>query len=405
MALRRGNRGRVDPPDPLVPPEDATETQPSGPPAHPDLVVSDVRPEYGDDVQATTAQLTGGRLDAAVRVRFRLHGEGPLDHSGTPFVPLAAILGAFWGADVVIDAGVDAAAVVGARRAVAVQSAFWGWRTPALHAPDAVDAGPAAQPDADDDGRGVGLFFTRGVDSTAALLTDGGAVTHLLGIDWVEPPYGTEGTAAVWAGTAAAAAERGLPLLRLSTDLRAFSEPEPGWRHTHIVALAGCALMLAPQLREAWVGATEQPVLPKPWPSHPDSDALWSSSQVALVHRFPGVGARIDRVAMVLGDDWAMRRLKLCYARDGDGNCGQCPKCLTTMTMFEVLGAGGRIAEVFDAPLSAAAVRATLAEPQLGGLAARRDLVARLPEGDLRDAWVEVVEATVAARLAAGLPT
>lgn len=374
-------------------------------PTGPSLVLSEVQPEYGDGVQATTALLVGGPLGEPERVRFRLHGDGPLDHSGTPFVPLAALLGAAWGIDVHLDAPVDAAALLGARRAIGVQCGFWDWRVPLIEAPAAIDHGPAAAPGAPSDGRGLGLFFTRGVDSTAVLLDSGDEVTHLLGIDWVEPPYGNEGSRQVWAGTEAAARERGLPLVRLSTDLRRISEPDPGWSFTHTAALAGFALLMGPQLREAWVGPSVVPGNPRPWPSHPDSDPLWSSSRVALVHRFVGAGSRIDRVAMILDDEWAMRGLKICFAVPGDGNCGRCPKCLTTMTMFELLGAGHRITEVFAAPLTPEAVRATLESLDVGGLPARRDLVARLPAGDLRDAWAEVVAAMETSRRAAGLPT
>lgn len=374
-------------------------------------MVSDVQPEYGDGVQASSAWFEGGHLEAGVRLRFRLHGEGPLDHSGTPFVPLASVLGAWAGVDVVLDAPVDAAAVAGARRAVAVQSGFWGWRVPLIEAPAAVDAGPAAEPveqsvaAAAGDGRGVGLFFTRGVDSTSALLTGGDAVTHLLAIDWVDPPLASDGTMAVWAGTAAAAADRGLPLLRLSTDLRTVTEPAPGWNHTHVPAMAGFALLLAPQLRKTWIAASEGSSTTQAWPSHEASDPLWSSSSMAIVHRYPVHGGRYERTAVVAADDWAMRWLKVCFMRPGDGNCGRCGKCLLTMAALDLLGAGDRIPEIFDGELTPEAVRAVIDNPPLGIYMDRRDILDRLPDGELRDAWVDLVAAIAARRAELGLPT
>lgn len=380
------------------------------------LVVSDVQPEYGDPahgdaVQASTAWFEGGHLHEGVRLRFRLHGDGPLDHSGTPFVPLASILGAWAGVDVVLDAPVDAAAVAGARRAVAVQCGFWGWRVPSIDAPGAVDAGAAARPAAHpreashtEDGRGVGLYFSRGVDSTAALLTDGGAVTHLLGIDWVDPPLAGADTAAMWSGTVAAAAERGLPLLRLSTDLRRVTEPLPGWNHTHVPAMAGFALLLAPQLREARIAASEGSRTTQAWPSHEASDPLWSSSSVALVHDYAVEGGRYERTAIVASDEWAMRHLKVCYARGGDGNCGTCGKCLTTMAALELLGRGDLIPASFDGSLTPEAVRAIAIDPPVGIFRDREDILGRLPDGPLRDAWVDLVAAVATKRAAVGLP-
>lgn len=373
------------------------------------LVVSDVHPEYGDGVQASTAWFEGGHLAEGVRLRFRLHGDGPLDHSGTPFVPLASVLGAWAGVDVVVDAPVDAAAVAGARAAIAVQCGFWGWREPVIDASGAVDAGPAAQPtgaagsSADD--RGVGLFFTRGIDSTSALLTGEGAVTHLLGIDWVDPPLACDETAAVWSGTSAAAAARGLPLLRLSTDLRTISEPLPGWNHTHVPAMAGFALLLAPQLREAWIASSEGSLTTQAWPSHEASDPLWSSSTMALVHRYAVEGGRLDRTAVVARDDWALRWLKVCFERAGDGNCGRCGKCLTTMAALELLGYGDRIPAIFDGELTPDAVRAVAVNPPMGIFMDRVEILERLPDGDLRDAWADLVASIIARRRAAGLPT
>ena len=377
------------------------------------LVVSDVQPEYGEGVQASSAWFEGGHLAEGVRLRFRLHGDGPLDHSGTPFVPLASVLGAWAGVDVVLDAPVDAAAVSGARQAIEVQCGFWGWRVPRIEAPSAVDAGGPAQPGPEGaprpgdpgDGRGVGLFFTRGVDSTSVLLTDGGAVTHLLGIDWVDPPIVSEGTVEVWRGTSGAAAERDMPLLRLSTDLRGVSEPLPGWNHTHVPALVGCALLLAPQLREVWIAASEGSTTTQAWPSHEASDPLWSSSSVAIVHRYPVVGGRYERTAVLAGDEWAMRWLKVCYERPGDGNCGRCTKCLATMAALELLGRGEAIGGSFDAPLTPEVVRAAAEDPSMGVYMDRVEILDRLPEGELRDAWAELVAAIAAKRAAAGLPT
>ena len=373
-------------------------------------MVSDVRPEYGDGVQASSAWFEGGHLEAGVRLRFRLHGDGPLDHSGTPFVPLASVLGAWAGVDVVVDAPVDAAAVSGARAAVGVQCGFWGWRVPVIEAPGAVEAGPAAQPAGAvgdgrvGDGRGVGLFFTRGVDSTSALLTSGGAVTHLLGIDWVDAPLATEGTVAVWAGTAAAVAERGLPLLRLSTDLRTIAEPAPGWDLTHAVALAGFALLLAPQLREVRIASATGEDEGVGLAAHPRSDPLWSSSAVAIVHDFATEGGRLGRTAVVASDEAALASLKVCFAIAGDGNCGRCTKCLATMTALEILGAYDPATAPFRAPLTSDAVRALAAAPSPHSIGYQSQLVDALGEGSLRDAWVEVVGAAKAARAAAGLP-
>jgi hypothetical protein len=132
-------------------------------------VLSDVRPEYADGVQASTALLRGGIAGDGFRLRLRLHGDGPLDHSATAFLPILALTAAASGLDGVVEGSVDAAALDGAERAMSVQAGFYDMRAPMLRADEVSDAGPRAN-SADDavggrGGRGVGLFFSRGVDS------------------------------------------------------------------------------------------------------------------------------------------------------------------------------------------------------------------------------------------------
>jgi hypothetical protein len=358
------------------------------------VVLSDVRPEYADGVQASTALLQGGLAGRGFRLRLRLHGDGPLDHSATPFLPILAMTAAASGRDGVVEGTVDAAALDGAARAMAVQAGFNDMRPPALRASEVVDAGPASSGNDGADARGTGLFFSRGVDSMSTFLCDRGELTHLIAIDWVDPPFISDGLAQTMDGTQAAAGECGLPLLRVTTNVRQILEPVPGWLLSHGQVLAAFALLLGPQLAEVRVASTISAGDPTPASVHERSDALWSSSATAIVHRHPVDGTRIDKTALVASDDCALRWLKVCFTKAGDGNCGVCPKCLMTMTTLDLVGVGDRLGEVFDAPLSVDAVLACVGDVQRGALESQRALVAALGEGPMRAAWGAVLAAT-----------
>jgi len=360
------------------------------------MVVSDPTTEVGDGVFSTSVWMRGGPAGDGVRISLRLHGEGSLDTSVTPFVPVAAVVAAWAGVDLVIDAPVDATAVAGARDAIAMLANFGrddGARAPRIIASEVVEGYPepdgaaAANVDAGSgNGRGVGLFFTRGVDSTATLLTDAAEITHLIGIDWADPPYHTPGTEAVFASTTAAAAERGLPLVRVTTNVRDLIDPGPGWRWGYGPVLASFGLALAPMLGEVRISSAFGPGDPAPNSSQEMLDPLWSSSSVAVVHR--ALGARLHRTAIVAADPWAMRWLKVCWVRAGDGNCGECPKCLMTMTGLYLCGAGDMLAACFDAPLTVQAVVDGTVEPRVPAIPIMVELVDSLsPDDPLHAAW------------------
>jgi hypothetical protein len=383
------------------------------------LVVEDVTVEAADGVLATTAWMRGGPAGDGMRVRFRIHGDGVLDTSASPFLPVAAVVAAWGGVDVVIDAPVDATALDGARQAITMLAGFGhsaGATVPLIIATEVVapasapaepfpaagrgeafsrapcragagaGAGAGSAAGAGAGSRRIGLFFTRGVDSTATLLTDASEVTHLVGIDWVDPPYCSPGTEAVFASTIAAAAERGLPLVRVTTNVRDLLDGGAGWRWGFGPVLASFGLALAPMLDEVRISSAFSPGDSTPNSSQERLDPLWSSSSVAVVHR--AIGARLHRTAIVAADPWAMRWLKVCWMRPGDGNCGRCPKCLMTMTALRICEADDLLATCFDEPLTAEAVVDSVAVPRVSAIPLMAELVDNLhPEDPLQAAW------------------
>jgi hypothetical protein len=318
----------------------------------------------------------GDPIDVELDAPRELIGE--IDPSATPFLPIAAVAAAAGGEDLVVEGPVSPKVLAGARHNVALLAEWWGWHEPAISATEAPPA--VATP-----GRGVGLFFSRGVDSWCSLLTlraEGQQPTHLVTIRDIELPRGAHTQAEVLAETERVAARLGLPLVVLSTNARALLDPFADWTRMHGAVLASCALLLRPLLAQVYLASTLGPSSMIGWGSHPDLDPHWGSETSELVHHQPDID-RTDKVAVVARDQTALDALLVCWEGGGARNCGRCAKCLRTMTSLHIHGALDRC-PTFDRPLTAEAVRYA---PQPDHAPFVLELLAHLPPGELRAAW------------------
>jgi hypothetical protein len=303
---------------------------------------------------------------------------GEIDPTATPFLPIAAVAAAASGEDLVMEGTASPKVLAGARRNVETLAGWYGWHEPTI----TVAEGPLA---VSAPGRGVGLFFSRGVDSWCSLLTlraEGPQPTHLLAVRDIELPRDDDTQAEVLAETARIASRFGLSLVVLSTNARDLLDPLDDWTHTNGGVLAGCALLLRPLLAQVYVASTLGPSVSTVWGSHPDLDRNWGSETSELVHHQANMD-RTDKIAVVARDQTALDTLLVCWEGGGARNCGRCAKCLRTMTGLHINGALERC-PTFDQPLTAEAVRYA-SQPDHGPFV--RELLAHLPPGELRAAW------------------
>lgn len=274
----------------------------------------------------------------------------------TPLVPVLTVAAAALGADLLLDGPVCPTAVAGGHAANRLAAEWFGDPIITIEATATTDGPTLPQPPT-----GRGLLYTRGLDSTAVLLTmeaAGDSPTHLISMDWVDPPYAGDVMASVWRATAAAAAERGLPLVRITTDARRLLDPLVEWERAFVPVLAGPSLALAGILRSVGVSSTYRAGNAEFYGSHEALDPLWSSAAVTIEHRTDVPGDRTDRAAILLRDPWAVRWLQVCWEHPEEGNCGRCRKCLRTMSELWVAGADEADLVAFAAPLRPDAVRA-----------------------------------------------
>jgi hypothetical protein len=188
----------------------------------------------------------------------------------------------------------------------------------------------------------VGCFFSGGVDSFYSTVHHRDEITHLIfvnvGFDRPDP--------LALDNVRRAAEELGLPLVEIETNLRSFSN-SCGVEMADYggAALAAIGLLLQPQFKKVLIGSTFSYFALPRWGSHPLTDPLWSTESLEVFH----AGAEATRpmkVARIVDDEVAMRRLRVCHPRAGETgrtlNCGRCSKCLRTLVNLRVVGALGR---------------------------------------------------------------
>ena len=271
------------------------------------------------------------------------------------------------------------------RSSTTLQEVFGTWLPGARSV--SIDVTMAAAENSGD--RETVCFFTGGVDSFHAVLTYRDEIDRLVYVEGFDVRSGqTVLLGQVRASLAAAADQLGLPLTVLRTDVRDWSDGLVGWPMYHGAALATAAHLLADRSGRAIIPSSAPYDQLYPWGSHPLTDPLWSGS-VKIEHRGAATD-RFEKTAALIGHEAAWRALRVCWRNPQQAyNCGECEKCLRTMTTLAAYGVLDRF-ETFPDSLSAARV----AGLELRGTTAQRNARANIrllaetsKRPDLERAW------------------
>lgn len=280
----------------------------------------------------------GARIRGPKARSFIVHTESnySLDASGTPWLSAVLPVAMQSKTAVYFDGDVDSVAADNSDRAQKILSEWHPRhypRTTIGFRNTTTIASPAP---------GVGCFFSSGVDSFYTAINQNDRITHLIFVHGYDiKPDDHDLAARALAGVRAAAADLGKPLIEVRSTLRSeFSDPyRVPWGHVyHGAALAHVAQALSPHLGTAIIPSSYPAGNLKPWGSHPDLDAAWSSSGVTIEHGELDV-TRFDKIARIVKSPTAMTHLRVCWEnRDGRYNCERCFKCLRTKTGIMIAG-------------------------------------------------------------------
>ncbi|WP_231380903.1 hypothetical protein [Gordonia alkanivorans] len=296
----------------------------------------------------------GARIRGPKARSFTIHTESnhSLDTSATPWLSAVLPVAMQVKTPVDFDGDVDSVAIDNSHRAQEILS---GWhprhypRTTIGFRETLTSVSPAP---------GVGCFFSCGVDSFYTAINQSDRITHLVFVHGYDiKPDDHDLAAQALASARAAAGELGKPLIEVRTTLRAeFSDSyRVPWGHIyHGAALAHVAQALSPHLGTVIIPSSYPSGSLKPWGSHPDLDAAWSSSGVTVEHGELDV-TRFDKITRIVESPTAMTYLRVCWEnRDGRYNCERCFKCLRTR--MGITFAGGECATL-PSPLDPQAVK------------------------------------------------
>jgi hypothetical protein len=304
-------------------------------------------PQMGDG-EVYAPIVAGGRPG---KLMFRAR-EGALARHSDPFVPavLAPAMSRGWTVRLA-----EAISHEMYRGAGQVQDILCAWE-PDLRRVSFECETRAAPPSSD--GRGVGCFFSGGVDSFYSALKHQREITGLVLVHGFNLRLtDAESRDRVSRAMQEAAGELGKTLIEVETNVKLFSRQFVSWERVyHGSALAAVALALSPLFRKVYIPATFRYDYLIPWGSHPLLDPAWSTPSVAIVHDGCEV-SRSEKVATIANNEIVQRSLRICHFNPGTAyNCGRCEKCLRTMVSLRTMGVLDKYV-TFEAPLDLAAVK------------------------------------------------
>lgn len=233
--------------------------------------------------------------------------------------------------------------------------------------------------------------FTGGVDSYFSLITSP-EVTDLVYLhDRVHdiPEVRTR----MRAHLAGAAAAAGRELHQVEHHVRHLLDRYAEWgTQSHGAVIVACAAALTREPSTLRIPASNSYRELHPHGTHPLLDPLWSGDRLTVVHH-GATHSRLGKVARIADDPGALAHLRVCWRTQSTINCGECEKCLRTMTALELVGRLGDSSTFprrLDVPALAAAVLGSPGQAQ----SARelRDLAQARGRDDIAHAFEEQLD-------------
>lgn len=188
--------------------------------------------------------------------------------------------------------------------------------------------------------RGVGCFFSGGVDSFYSAMTRREEITHLVLILGLDIPLDDkllcEATVSE-ARRAAFAMNKELVVIR--TTIRRHSGAYAKWGPMyHGAALATVGLLLAKHIKHMIIPSSSPLENLHPWGTHPDLDYFWSTDYLHFEHHGE-YKSRNEKIEQISRHQEALDGLRVCWENLSEGlNCGMCEKCLRTILPLYAYG-------------------------------------------------------------------
>jgi hypothetical protein len=293
-----------------------------------ELVISDLTESVVDGWNEVSAKVDGDR------VFFRSPAQYDLAASGEPFLGVALLEAMARNADLRIDPAISLSAKLHGKLQE-LQSIYACWSSD-LHR---INVHARVDPRKRDYER-VASFFSAGVDGSHTLLRNMDDITHLILLFGFE----VEGNdRASWFRAvekqSAFARTVGKELIPIEANVRWWADKRKiMWIFAHGLVLSSLGSLLKAQRLYVPSSHTYNELFP--WGSHPLTDPMWSTESTEVIHDGAGF-RRGEKIKDLCGNQKILDNIKVCW-RSIHENCGECPKCIRTMTSLYLLGASSR---------------------------------------------------------------
>jgi hypothetical protein len=186
--------------------------------------------------------------------------------------------------------------------------------------------------------KGVGLFFSGGVDSFYTLKKHRDEITHLIFVQGFDIPVNkTKYNKMVSTRLRKVVEALNLEFVEVKTNIRQYSDRYVHWEDYHGAAMAAVAYFLAPNFVKIYIPSSYNYAFLFPYGSHPGLDPLWGNNHLQLIH--DGCeSSRFDKIKEIANWDLVLDNLRVCWqVKEGQYNCCQCRKCLWTMAFLRTI--------------------------------------------------------------------
>ncbi|MEM6460924.1 MAG: hypothetical protein AAF724_03320 [Pseudomonadota bacterium] len=185
------------------------------------------------------------------------------------------------------------------------------------------------------EGRGTGLFFSGGVDSSYSLAEENEGLSALVTIIGADvAPEDLPRAKRLRSIAVDVAAEYQLKPIIVTSNIRDVSDRMIGWVEYHGAFLAAVRHMLACDLEKQLVASSaDNSSWNRRWGSHPALDKLWGTAGAQIEHH--GLVDRLSKIDRIAKEPVLMEHLRVCN-REYE-HCGACDSCRFMLTALDLL--------------------------------------------------------------------
>jgi hypothetical protein len=188
--------------------------------------------------------------------------------------------------------------------------------------------------------RKTALCFSGGVDSFHNLLRGSHDIDYLICAYGLDIPLGNADRIDCMQRSLQDISEQtNARPIAVRTNLREHPfSANASWTNSHGGALAALGHMLNQHFDRLVISASYPLACDTPWGSHWETDPLWSSESLQVIHEGAELW-RTEKLRILVDEPLVRKHLRVCIRSEGRGlNCGRCEKCIRTMLILAQCG-------------------------------------------------------------------